>query len=152
VQELLELLGGQQAGQHLAALFGRVVGPVEVRLDALLQPVVLLFVDDGGVLDAQGAAVGGAQLGQQVAQAAVGGAQKTARTHTLFEVLQPQAEMGQVEQGVAGLVVAQGIEVGDEMAQLAVGMDQCPDAAVGALPLAAFGAGAPALRPALSGA
>src|SRR5207245_1865354 len=89
-----------------------------------LKPLPLDLVGDVHVLDAERAAVGLAELGEQIAAGAIGGAEKAAVAAMAVEVFQGEAEFGKFQERVGGAVVAERIEVGDEVAELAIGVDE----------------------------
>ena len=128
VQEVFELLGGDQPRQHPAGGSRGQLGPVEAGFDALLQPVALVLVRDVHVLDADGAAIGGLQLAQEPLQGSVGAPQESTRAHGLFEVFFGEAKFNQIQQRQVLAVVPQRVEPGDEMAHLPVGLHQGLDA------------------------
>ena len=95
-------------------------------LDALLQPLLLLGLEDMGVLHADMAAVGIAQYRQHVAQLLVLLAGESVDFEHPVEVPQGQAVGEHVEVGVhaeAALVEPQRIDIGHQMAAIAVGRD-----------------------------
>src|SRR5208283_2953528 len=69
-------------------------------------------------------AVSRAEFVDEVAQRAVAWAAKIAVRNPLVQIIAGQAKLAQVEQGMAGTVVAERVEIGDEMPQFAVGMHQ----------------------------
>ncbi len=102
-------------------------------LDALLQPLLLLGLEDVGVLDADVAAVRVAQQAEHVAQLLVLGAGEPVDLEHPVQVPQRQAVRGDVEVGVAAepaLVQPQRVDVGHQVPAVAVGRDQLDDAGV----------------------
>ncbi len=73
-------------------------------------------------------AIGGLQLGEQVAQGAVGFAAKVGLADDAIKISIAHAELFEFEQGMAVAMVAQRIELGDEMAKFAVRVNQVLDA------------------------
>src|SRR5205823_12142766 len=121
VQEFLELLGRNELEEDVGPLVGGEGGAVEDRLHLLLEPFALALVRDvGQEFRAERAAVGEAQFLDQVAQRPVERAVKTAADNLLVQVIGREAELRQVEQRMGGSVVAERIELGDEVPQLAV--------------------------------
>ncbi len=88
------------------------------------EPIALGLVGDVGEFDADGAAVGGSELVDEVAEGSVEWPAEIALGDALVHVGGRQAELGEIEQGMGRAIVAEGIEVGDEMAELAVGVDE----------------------------
>jgi hypothetical protein len=80
------------------------------------------------VLHADGAAVGVAQDAEDLAQLEEGLATEAAGGEVPVEVPQGQAVAGDVEVGVAALLVLQRVGVGHEVAAHAVGVDELLDA------------------------
>ena len=131
LQEGLERLGGVQLGQDVLLLRdGRLL---VLDLDALLQPLLLLGLEDVGVLDADVAAVRVAQQAEHVAQLLVLRAGEAVDLEHPVQVPQRQAVGGDVEVGVAAepaLVQPQRVDVGHQVPAVAVGRDQLDDAGV----------------------
>jgi hypothetical protein len=124
LEVLLESLGRHDLVQQRLGLGGRELGPIQERLHPLDEPFPLGFVGDVHELDADRAAVGRPQLLDQVAQGAVGRPQERPRSHLPVQVVDRQPELRQLQEGVRRAVVTERVEPGDEMAQLAVGVDQ----------------------------
>ena len=82
------------------------------------------FVGDVHEFDAERAAIGRPELVDQIAKRAVERTLKIGVRDPLVHVGIGSGRTGKVEQGMAWPVVAERIEVGDEMAQLAIGMNQ----------------------------
>ena len=131
LQERLEGLGGIHLGQDVLLLRdGRLV---VLDLDPLLQPLLLLGLEDVRVFDADVAAVRVAQQTKHVAQLLVLGAGEAVDLELAVEVPQRQAVRVHIEVGVAaeaGLVQPQRVDVGHQVAAVAVGRDQLEDATV----------------------
>src|SRR5438477_187840 len=102
VEEALELLGGNELEEQGELLVGGVGRAVEGGLHLVDEPVALGLVADVGELDADGAAVGVAELFDQVAEGAVGGALEAGGLDVAVEVVGGDVELGGVEQGVGG--------------------------------------------------
>jgi hypothetical protein len=120
MQESLKLLGRDELEKDLLAFVGGEAGLVVYGLHRLLEPVALRLVGDAGVFDADRAAVGFAELGDEVAQRAVGGAEEGAVAYLPGEVLLRHAEDRQLQQRVAGAVVSERIELSDKVPEFAV--------------------------------
>ena len=100
---------------------------------AFLHPLLLLGLEDVGVLHADVAAVRVAQQPEHVAQLLVLGAGEAVDLELAVQIPQRQAVGEHVEIGVAaeaGLVQPQRVDVGHQVAAVAVGRDQLDDAAV----------------------
>jgi hypothetical protein len=136
VQELLELLGLDQLEEETPLFVAGVALAAEDRLDALLDPRFLLLVGRRHRVRAEGAAVGAAQAVEQPLQRPVGLAAEGAEADALLEVLVGEAELGELEKRMARDVVAEGIELCQVVAPVAVGTHEGDDALVGALTLA----------------
>src|SRR5205823_10876742 len=100
------------------------VGPVAARLHALLEPAADARVLDVQVLDADGAAVGLAEGVEQLAQGGARQADEVAGVEGAVEIAFVEAELGEVQQRVAGALLAERVEVGQEVAEVAVGVDE----------------------------
>src|SRR5207249_2757600 len=74
------------------------------------------------------AAVGLAQGVEQLADGAAGEADEGAVVEGAVEVALLEAELGEFEQRVAGAGFAEGVEAGDEVAEVAVGEGEADDA------------------------
>ena len=84
------------------------------------------------VLDADGPAVGLAQGGEQLAQRGPRQAEERAGVEGAVEVGLGQAELGTVPgSGCVGRRLAERVEVGEEVAEVAVGVDEADDAELG---------------------
>ena len=104
-----------------------------LHLNAFLQPLLLIGLENVGVLDADMTAVRVAQQSQNVAQLLVLAAGETVDLELAVQIPQRQAMAVHIEVGVAAepsLVEPQRIDVGHQMAAVAVGRDQLEDAAV----------------------
>ncbi len=123
VQKLLE--GGrlQQLAQDAQPRLRRILRPVADTLHPLLQPVALGRVLDVHEFGADGAAVG---LLQSVDNLPQGGAlpQETQRMKGALEVGLFQAESGQVEQRMGDRAGGKGIGAGEQVADVAVAVDE----------------------------
>ena len=131
LQERFERFGGVQLAQDVLLLGHRRL--VVFDLDPLLQPLLLFGLEDVGVLDADVAAVRVAQHAEHVAQLLVFRAGEAVDLEHPIQVPQRQAVGEHVEVGVAaepGLVQPQRIDVGHQVAAVAVGRDQLDDAGV----------------------
>jgi len=130
VQELLEPLDCGDSEENALAVLSAQLWLVQRRLHTFLQPGALVLVEDVHVLDAKGAAIRGPQTGDQVAQGRARAALERRAIHHPIEVGVREPELRRLEQGVARLVVAQRIQVGDQVAELAIGVNQVEDADV----------------------
>src|SRR5262249_16130924 len=92
------------------------------------EPLALSAVRDIRELDAEATAIRIAQLFQQVTQRAVGWTIKAAATDDAIQIGIRHSEVIQVQQRLIWPIVAEGVQVGNEMPQLAVGMDRIEDA------------------------
>ncbi len=131
LQERLERLSRIELGQDVLLLGDRRL--LVLDLDAFLQPLLLFGFEDVGVLDTDVTAVGVAQQPEHVAQLLVLGAPEAVDLELAVQVPQRQAMRVHIEVGVAaeaGLVQPQRVDVGHQMAAVAVGRDQLEDAAV----------------------
>ena len=128
VEKLFEAGRRRQLLEDVLAIVSAELGPVEGGLHVLLEPVPLDLVGDVHVLDAEGAAVGGAQEPNQLAQRGVRTAAEAGTLDGALEVVFVEAELAQRQQGMIGLVVAERVEVGDQVAELPVGVDEVEDA------------------------
>jgi hypothetical protein len=102
-------------------------------LDALLQPLLLFGFEDVGVLDADVAAVRVAQHGEHVAQLLVLRTGEAVDLELAVQIPQRQAVGEDVEVGVAAepvVVQPQWIDVGHQVAAVAVRRDQLDDTGV----------------------
>ena len=105
-------------------------GLIEDRLHPRGEPVALRLVGDADELNAERAAVGQAELLDQVAERAVGRAVESADADFAIQVRVCHSEVGQIEQWVVRAIVPERIEMGDEMSKLAIAVDQVEDAHV----------------------
>ena len=90
--------------------------PIATRLHAFLQPAADARVLNVHVLDADGAAIGLAQGGEQLPEVARGRPTKNGRCRRCGPGRLPQAEIGQLQERMAGRRIAERIEPGEEMA------------------------------------
>ena len=133
LQEVLECLGGVELLQDVLLL-----GVRRARLaalDAVLQPLALVGVEDVGVLRADLEAVGVAQADEHLAQRHRLLAAETADVERAVVVPQGQAVRRDVEVAVVRgddvrVVEVQRIDVREQVAALAVGLDEAHDAGV----------------------
>jgi hypothetical protein len=128
VQEVLEQFGVVQALEDADLLGAVEARAIASRLHAFLQPRADARVLDVHVFDADGAAVGLAQRLEQVAQGCWAKADERAGIDDAIEVGIAQAELGEFQQRVAGAPLAERIEVGEEVAEVAIGVDEADDA------------------------
>ena len=135
VQEMLELFGGDEVAQDAQARFAVERPVVGFRLHALLQPALLLGHLDVHVLAADFAAVGLAQRLQDLAQRGDGlvaaladGFAQAAGEEFAVQVPDGEAVGFGVELGMVAGLGAQRVEIGDQVAAHAVGVDQLHDA------------------------
>ena len=129
LQERLERLGGVELAQDVLLLGDRRL--LVLDLDALLEPLLLLGLEDVGVLHPDVAAVRVAQQAQDVAQLLLLLPGEAVDLELPVQVPQGQAVGVDVEVGVAaeaGVVQPQRVDVGHEMTAVAVGRDQLDDA------------------------
>src|SRR5436309_3325059 len=128
LEELLETLGCDQAVEDGEPVLGGEVGTVGGRLHALLEPDALLLVLDVHVLDAERAAVGRLQARDQVADAGARAAPEAAARDDAVEVLVAEAELRGLEERMPRGLRRERVQVGDQVPELAVGVDQVEDA------------------------
>src|SRR5438552_2522846 len=128
LEELLEALGADQAVEDGEPVLGGEVGTVGGRLHALLEPDALLLVLDVHVLDAERAAVGRLQARDQVADAGARAAPEAAARDDAVEVLVAEAELRGLEERMPRGLRRERVQVGDQVPELAVGVDQVEDA------------------------
>ena len=128
LEELLEALGGDQAVEDAQPVLGGEVGTVGGRLHALLEPDALLLVLDVHVLDAERAAVGRLQARDQVADAGARAAAEAAARDDAVEILVAEAELRGLEERMPRGLRRERVQVGDQVPELAVGVDQVEDA------------------------
>jgi hypothetical protein len=124
VQVLLELLGNNELKEDFLLLLVRELRAVEDRLHTLQEPLALIAVGDVDELHADAAAIGIAQFRQQVAQRAVGRTVEAAAPDDAIQVRLRHPEVVQVQQRMIRPIVAKRIEVGDEVTQLAIAVNQ----------------------------
>ena len=118
-QELLEGLGGVEALEDVALVVDRQLGGD--ALDLVLDPPLLRGILDVHVLDADRAAVGVAQHVEDVAEGEALAAGEAAGQELAVEVPDREPVGGRVElDRQLGLLPAQRVEVGDEVAAHAV--------------------------------
>ncbi len=128
VEERLEELGGVEL-ENDPPLFAEVeVGSVAVRFHPRLKPATDFDVADVHVLHADFTAVRLAQDRDQLAERRVGRVAESV-VKALIEIGRAEAERGKIQQfvRVAWRVELQRVEVGQVMADLAVGVDQAGD-------------------------
>ncbi len=131
LQERLERLGGVELAQDVLLLSDR--GLDVVRLDPVLQPLLLLRLQDVRVLDTDVAAVRVAQHAEHVAQLHLLLGVESADLELAVEVPQRQVVRRDVQVGVALELVLdelQRVRVGHQVAAVAVRRDQFEDAGV----------------------
>ena len=133
LQEVLERLGGVELLQDVLLLGVRRAGLA--ALDAVLQPLALVGVEDVGVLGADLEAVGVAEADEHLAQGHALLAAEAADVERAVVVPQRQAVGGDVEVAVVGgddvrVVEVQRVDVREQVAALAVGLDEAHDAGV----------------------
>ena len=87
----------------------------------------LHLVGDVGELDAERAAVGLGKRRNELAQRAARAAAERLPVHDPVEITRLEAELLELQKGVVARAVAERIEVGDEVAKLAVGVDELSD-------------------------
>ena len=128
VDELLEDLGVAQLGEDAELLLLGEGQPVPRGLHALLEPVALLGILDGGVLDADGAAVRLLQGAEDLAQGGHRGhAGEVDGGEGLVEVLREEVEVAEVELGRGVLGRSQGVDVGEEVPADPVSVEELVD-------------------------
>ena len=102
------------------------------RLHGFLQPVPLLGVFNMGELDADGPAIGAGKMVDDLPKRSfVRQARQTLGGKRAIEVVRSQAEVGEVEFGLRRGAFAEGVQVGEEVAPDAVGIDQLVNPALG---------------------
>ena len=114
-----------QNPQFLRSVEARLVA---ARFHPLLEPAADVRVLDVHVLDADRAAIGLAQGGQQLPERCLRRADERAGIERTVEIGRIESELLQLEQRMGRARLAQGIEMGDEMPQVAIGIDQEDDA------------------------
>ncbi len=125
LQELLETLGGNEAVEDGATLGSVEVGAVELGLHLLLEPAALLRVLDVQVLDAERAAVGRLEPGDQLAQRRPGlAAAEVAGVDDPIEVGLAEAELRRLEERMARWRLGERIQPRHEVTELAVGVHE----------------------------
>ena len=127
VGKALEELGVDELGQDSVLFFAVERGSVADRLHLTLQPPPHRHVLDVQVLDADVAAVGVPENRDDLAQAERTWAAEMAGVVHLIEILFTQTEGLELEQGVGLEVVVERVEVGNQVAQVAVGEDEAGD-------------------------
>ena len=115
-EEILEALSGDEFVKEGLSLRRCEGGAVEIGLHTLEEPIALGFVGDIGELDADGAAIGGAQLGEKIAKGSVERAEEIAVGDAFVQIGEPEAELAEFEERMGVAVVAEGVELGDEVA------------------------------------
>ena len=143
VEELLEGIGGEQPLENPNAIRRLEPRAIAFALHALLQPVAPRLVGDVHVLDAERAAVGLAQRGDQIAQRRRRISRQRLGADRVIEVGFAEPEVREIQQRMGVDVVAERIELSDQVPELAVRADQRECAAGG---LAARGGPAAPLR------
>src|SRR5207237_3506036 len=98
------------------------------RLPGVLGPDALLLALDVHVLDAERATVGRLEACDQVADAGARAAAETAARDHAVEVLLAEAELRGLEERMPRGLRRERVQVGDQVAELAVGVDQVEDA------------------------
>ena len=151
-QVVLQALGGGQPLQHVLAHLVAELRRAAHRLEALLQPALLLGIDDMHDLAADGAAVGLLQRLDDIAQRRLVQPQEEGAGLELgIEILLSELVEGEVEVGNGKLAAqAQRIDVGLLVTAEAVGVDQLEDLDLLAA-LLAIGCGGSQCRSALLG-
>ncbi len=128
VQEALEQLGVVEVLEN-ADLLGPVEGgAIVLRLHARLKPAADGDVLNVHVLHADEPAVGIAQGSYQVVQGSRTQSHERAGIDDAIEVGFRQAELGRLQQRVTGARLAERIEMSEEVANVAIGVDQPDDA------------------------
>jgi hypothetical protein len=127
VEELLERLRRDQAIEDAHPVVRGQPGTVPARLHPLLQPVPPPLVRDGEVLDAERPAIGLFECRHQVAQRPALAAAELLPPHHGVEIALREAELFQAEKGVRARAVAERIEIGDDVAELAIGVHEIGD-------------------------
>jgi hypothetical protein len=130
VHERLQDLRLGELAEHAQLGVERQRRAVARGFDALLEPATLAGVLHLHQLDADGAAVRLAQRGHDLAQGAMRWAHQVERGHDAIEIRLGEAEAAHRQLARRGRGAAQRIEIGEEVAALAVGGDE-----VGDLPL-----------------
>src|ERR1700722_19647057 len=108
----------------MAGLGHREGRAIQDRLHPLYEPIALGLVGDAGEFDAEGSAVGCAEFFDQFAQCPTGPTGEAAAGYGAVEVSGGDSKICQFEQWMMRAIVAERVEVGDEMAEFAVGMDE----------------------------
>ncbi len=127
-QELLERLGGDQPLEDVQTFLVRQAGPVAAALHVVFEPVALLVVADVDQLDTEGTAVGFAQRLDELTERHVGETAERAGRNRSTEVVRAEAETLELEIGMGSRAVAEWVEVGDEVAEVAIRLDEVGDA------------------------
>ncbi len=122
--EALEEFGVDQLPEDPVLLFAAEFRTIAVRLHLGLQPPPRLHVLNVEVLDGYRPAIGVVEHAEDLPQRGLLRPDEVAGVEYLVEVLFSETESSELEQRVAFEVVAERVEVGDEVADVAVGEDQ----------------------------
>jgi len=128
VEEVLEVFGLEEFAQESdleVAAGGRVVG---AGFDALAQPVPDTDILDVHELETDGAGIDEAENVDHLAQHHHASAEQEAGGDGEIEVLFLEAEFAKAEKGLVGALADEGIELGDSVADGAIGVDEALDA------------------------
>ncbi len=142
VQESLEGAGTAKHQRDALLAFAGIGGLVEALLHALLQPPALAGVLDVHVLHTDGAAVGGLQHTENLAQFHPVRADGNAmRPEALVKVAFGNPEIGKVQQMIKTPRMAEGVDLCLEVPDITIMVDQRVDLGLQHLPAAEFALG-----------
>jgi hypothetical protein len=128
VQELLEALGGDELREDAQALLRRQRRVILAWLHALDQPVAAQLVADLHELRAERARVRPPETPDQLRQGALGARQIVAEAQAPGRIPVTEAEVRGVEQRVRVEILAQRVELRDQVTVAAEGVDEPHDA------------------------
>ena len=131
VEEALEGFGGDNFFEDAALLFVGEDGLVAVALHPVAKPAADGEVHDVHELDPEGAAVGFAEVGENIPESARAAAAEGAGVESAVEVGIGEAEGGKREIGILVRGDAEGVEVGEGVAEGTVGEEEIVKAGLG---------------------
>src|SRR2546423_797118 len=110
--------------QDAQVLLTTEAGLIAARLHAFLQPAAYIRVLDMHVLDADGAAVGFPQGDHEFAQRSLLHTDKRTGFKNVVEVGYIQSELLELQKRMRAPRFAQRVEMGNEVAEVAIGVDE----------------------------
>ncbi len=128
LQELLEPLGDQHAIEDMEPLLTAEIGMIRGRLHALLQPQPLRPILHVEILDPERLAVRRLQPPEEIAESRLPATLKAPALDHPVQVGVAETELGRLEQRMPFGLGRERVQVGDQMAELAVGVHQIEDA------------------------